>query len=159
MARQPRKFEYNRFLHVFNKFNPELSLGDRHLNGIRKIIRKSKEKFNVDIVNYAIINNHFHLEVYFKEENGVSVSKYMQWLGTVIAMYVNKVLGRRGRVFIDRFKSKILETMVQIRNVFDYILYNITKHRGTDPSSWPYSGYHYYKFNMYDPIITDIFDF
>ena len=60
MARQNRIFKFNTIIHVMNRFNPEISLETEDIDGIRQLLIKSKKKFNVTILNYSIINNHFH---------------------------------------------------------------------------------------------------
>ena len=154
MARQLRKFSYDKFIHIYNKFNPEISLPKRYLAGIRSIILESKKKFKINITHYHISNNHFHLVMIFKKEDKVNISKYMQWLGTKLAIFVNKVLKRHGKVFYDRFKSKIVETKRYLVNLFRYVVNNSLKHLGVRPQGWEYSSYHYYHNKTPDKIIT-----
>mgnify|MGYP001618020479 CR=1 FL=1 len=135
MARQLRQFKYNTFIHVFNKLNPELWIKTKFLKEIKEIIRISKNKFHVHITNCRIMNTHFHMCLLFEEKYGVTVSKYMHWLGTVLAIFVNKTLRRHGSVFIDRYKSKLVLTKRYFRKLFNYIKENMRKRWriGSDP--------------------------
>jgi hypothetical protein len=44
------------------------------------------------------------------------------------AKKLNKVLGREGTIFEDRYHSEILETPTQVRNALAYVLNNWRKH-------------------------------
>jgi len=56
-----------------------------------------------------------------------------------IALAVNRVLGRRGAVWSDRYHSRALKTPREVRNALIYVLANFRKHRGAgcglDPCS------------------------
>ena len=159
--RSNRVFFFNTPIHIMNRLNPELKLRTKDLDGIIKILKKAKYRFkNVRIMNYSVGLTHFHIEAVFLDmDGGVSMSKFMQWVGTVIAQYINKVLNRHGRVFIDRYKSKIINTLKYLSNVSKYVMYNICKHmEGVDIEEWKWSSYRYYKYGERDELVSDYRD-
>jgi hypothetical protein len=56
-----------------------------------------------------------------------------------VAKAVNRALGRRGRVWADRYHAHLLRTPREVRNALVYVLNNFRKHvrgaRGLDPRS------------------------
>ena len=72
-------------------------------------------------------------------EDGCTLSRGIQGLAIRMAKAVNRVLGRRGRVWGDRYHVRALSTPREVRNVLVYVLQNWRKHmpgiRGFDPCS------------------------
>src|SRR5262249_51404936 len=50
-----------------------------------------------------------------------------------IARAVNRALGRRGRVWAERYHARALTTPRAVRNALVYVLMNFRKHLGTGP--------------------------
>jgi hypothetical protein len=73
----------------------------------------------------------------------MALSRGVQRLSSQIARKVNRLLGRRGRFFSDRFHSRVIKTPRDMRNVLSYVLLNRHKDlaragvwvRGLDPCS------------------------
>ena len=53
----------------------------------------------------------------------------MQGLAVRIARAINRLLGRKGAAFKDRFHSRVLNTPRQVRHALAYVLCNARKHR------------------------------
>ena len=92
---------------------------------------------NFRIVHFSVQRNHLHLLV---EADGTqAISRGMQGLAIRLARAVNRVLGRAGRIWSDRFHSRALRTPREVRNGLLYVLLNGRKHhvtgRGIDPCS------------------------
>src|SRR5437870_728931 len=86
------------------------------------------------LVEFSVQRDHVHLLV---EAVDVRVlSRGLQGLAIRIAKGVNRVLGRRGRVWSDRFHARALRTPREVRNALVYVLHNWKKHvpgaRGLD---------------------------
>ena len=58
-----------------------------------------------------------------------ALSRAMQGLSVRLARHVNRLLGRRGKVFADRFHHRTLTKPRQVRNALAYVLCNARKHR------------------------------
>ena len=52
----------------------------------------------------------------------------MKAIGIRFAKAVNRVLGRTGRVFRDRYHHQVLKTPTQVRNALKYVLLNARRH-------------------------------
>ena len=98
------------------------------------------------VVHYSLQRNHVHLIV--EAECEVTLSRGMQGLAVRLAHRINRVLGRRGTFWADRFHSRELQTPGEVRRVLVYVHANYRKHEpdlrvGIDPySSGPwFSGF------------------
>jgi hypothetical protein len=72
----------------------------------------------------------------------------MQGLMIRVAKALNRVWGRRGSVFADRYHDRILRTPKEVRHVLNYVLGNARKHgrrllQGIDhfASGWWFDGF------------------
>jgi hypothetical protein len=52
----------------------------------------------------------------------------MRGLGCRLAQGLNKLWGRRGKVFARRFHERVLKSLRQVRNALRYVLNNHHKH-------------------------------
>lgn len=89
------------------------------------ILEDAKKKFNFQLKQFCIMNNHVHLMI--QPAKGTSLSKLMQWILSVFAIRFNKIFGLIGHVWYDRFKSKIIYSFQQFVNTFRYISDNPVK--------------------------------
>jgi hypothetical protein len=88
------------------------------------------------LIEFALLGNHLHLIV--EADSSVALSQGMQGLAIRIAKALNKVMGRRGRVFADHYHSRLLPTPAELVNAIAYVLGNAEHHYGnplTDPFS------------------------
>ena len=98
------------------------------------------------IVDFSVQGNHLHLICEAADEK--SLARGIQGLNIRIAKGLNKVMGRHGKVFADRYHVHILRKPRETRNAVRYAVDNYRKHasdRGERvPPSWvdPYSSYH-----------------
>ena len=101
----------------------------------RGLARASRSGFR--ILQFSIQTNHLHLMV--EAEDRSALSRGLQGLGIRLAKAVNRVLGRRGKVWADRFHARALTTPREVRNGLVYVLQNWRKHLpavgGVDPCS------------------------
>ncbi|MFQ5504247.1 MAG: transposase [Planctomycetota bacterium] len=78
-------------------------------------------------MQYSVQNDHMHLVVEGKDRT--ALSRGMQGLLTRIAKGLNRLWGRRGKVFADRYHDRILRTPKEVRNVLRHVLQNAVRHR------------------------------
>ena len=154
--RIPRRdiFEYDTFFHVFSKFNSELTMKEDELEGIQEIVQEEElASPEIKIVASNILKNHYHLllsvdkeeyEDRLPDEKRLGISVFMQKINTRISIYVNKVKDRHGKVFYDRFKSRMIDCIKYFNNVFEYITNNAMKHYKVVKEKWKYSSFHFY---------------
>jgi REP element-mobilizing transposase RayT len=89
------------------------------------------------VVQFSVQRNHVHLLV--EADSPARFTRGLQGLAIRVAKAVNRVLGRRGRVWGDRFHARLLRTPHEVRNALVYVLNNWRKHvpgaQGLDPRS------------------------
>ncbi len=100
------------------------------------VVSRAKRKYSFTLVNFCIMNNHFHFLI--KPGKGESVSRIMQWILSVFAVGFNKRLGLCGHVWYDRFKSKIVDGMRNFLHAFRYIAENPVR-AGLARRPWEYA--------------------
>jgi hypothetical protein len=91
---------------------------------------------------YSVQQNHFHLIP--EAKNTAALSRGVQGLEIRLARALNRTMHRAGRVFADRYRSRLLTDPLDARNTLRYVLNNARRHvrratrnltRWTDPCS------------------------
>jgi putative transposase len=77
-------------------------------------------------VDYSVQGNHVHLIV--EAEGTKELSRGMQGLNVRMAMTLNRLMGRRGKVFADRYHEVILKTPTQTAHALHYVFNNRQHH-------------------------------
>ncbi len=137
-------------VHVTVKLVPEVgSLRRRKLiDAMRGAFRSGKVKDGFRICQFSIQRDHVHLVT--EAESNRDLAKGMQGWEIRVARRVNRRLGRKGRVFADRFHAVPVRSPRQLRNTLCYVLQNALRHgerveewSGIDPfsSAWHFDGW------------------
>ena len=84
------------------------------------------ERFGFRLVHYAVLNDHLHLLV--EAQDRASLVRGLKGLLVRVARALNRVWGRAGRVFADRYHDRILKTPREVRFALRYVLGNGKKH-------------------------------
>jgi len=94
--------------HVYNRgVNKEkIFLDEQDYIFYLKKVREYKEKFEIDIICYAWLGNHYHYVLEQLSEK--SISSFMRSIHTSYGQYFNRKYDRVGPLFQDRFKQAIL---------------------------------------------------
>ena len=101
--------------------------------------RSGCERFGFRLVHYAVLGNHLHL--LSEGENRRGHARGMAGLAIRIAKRLNKLWGRKGKVFHERFHGRDLRTPREVRGVLEYLMHNARRHgyrvapEGPDPYS------------------------
>jgi len=93
---------------------------------VASCIGKACERDGFRLVHFTVQSNHLHLIV--EARDGVALSRGIQGLSIRIAKAVNRVLGRRGPVFADRYHAHALRTPTETANAIAYVLGNTHVH-------------------------------
>src|SRR3954468_1059241 len=88
-----------------------------------------REDFRV--IHFAIMGNHIHLMV--EASDRMRLARGLQGLGVRMAVRLNRLRKRGGRVVGDRYHARILKTPTEVRNVRHYLLTNAQKHYQLPP--------------------------
>jgi REP element-mobilizing transposase RayT len=86
----------------------------------------------VRFVHASVQGNHLHLLV--EAASNAALAKAMKGFLVSCAKRVNRLAGRTGRVFADRYHMRSLATPTQVRNALAYTLCNFRKHGETRAS-------------------------
>jgi REP element-mobilizing transposase RayT len=92
---------------------------------VRAIFARSSEK-GFRLVHFSVQGNHLHLIV--EADDGVAFARGVQRLLSRVAMAVNALARRSGRLWRDRHDRHRLTTPSQVRNALVYVLFNHRKH-------------------------------
>jgi putative transposase len=90
---------------------------------VLEALRKACDRFDTRIVELSVQSDHVHLVV--ETLHASSLSRAIQGLAVRLARELNASLGRRGKVFADRFHHRVLGSPRQVH----YVLRNARKHR------------------------------
>lgn len=103
-----------------------------------EVLLRAKQRYSFKIENFVIMGNHFHLIIQPAENE--SLSRIMQWILSVYAMAYNRITGRCGHFWGDRFFSRVLYSLAQYLMVFKYIDDNPLSANIYTNSEWQYCG-------------------
>lgn len=78
------------------------------------------------VVHFSVQGNHLHLLV--EAEDSRALAEGMQGLTVRLARGLNRKMGRRGRVFADRYHAHVLRTPSEVRRALGYVLLNARSH-------------------------------
>ncbi len=96
------------------------------------------EREGFRLVHFSVQSNHLHLIV--EARDAVALARGIQGLSIRVARAVNRVLGRRGKVFADRYHAHQLRSPTEVANAVAYVLGNAMIHaarrgRAVDPDA------------------------
>jgi REP element-mobilizing transposase RayT len=79
------------------------------------------------VIHFSLMNTHLHLIV--EAEDKGALSRGLRALEIRIARRLNRLAGRQGRVFSDRYHARALRTPRQARAALCYVILNARHHR------------------------------
>jgi putative transposase len=89
------------------------------------------------VLHFSVQHDHVHLLL--EADGGGALRRGVQGLTIRMAKAINRLLGRCGKVWIDRYHARALATPREVRHAIVYVLQNFRKHlrgvRGFDPRS------------------------
>ena len=148
--RSRRKVGKKTPLHVTVRLVPEIRNLRRFklVPAMRRAFVATAKKDEFRLCQFSIQRNHLHLACEADSKQGLS--RGMQGLEISFAKRVNRALGRKGKVFADRFHAVAITSPRQMRNALCYIMNNARRHgerldpaHGVDPfsSAWHFDGW------------------
>lgn len=145
MARRSRESLSTSFFHVIVQgLNKEYIFEqNKSKEKYLKILKETREKYNVDIISYCIMSNHAHMLIHTYSVNDLSM--FMKNTDEDYARYYNYVAKRTGYVFRGRFSSEPITDYKYLLNCIAYIHKNPVKAQMVDKcEDYPYSSYNEY---------------
>ena len=121
---QPKSYFINAYHHVYNRGNNKQLIFKDDLDYaiFIKRLRLYKNKFNIDILAYCLMPNHFHLLTQQKSEQ--PLFRMIQFLTNGYAMYFNKRHQRVGHLFQGKFQAKNIAKEKYLVRLSQYIHLN-----------------------------------
>jgi REP element-mobilizing transposase RayT len=114
---------------------PSLRLEPAFCDVSRALAECSREVFRV--IHFSVQSDHLHLIV--EADDAAALTSGMQGLAIRCARAINRAVGRRGRVWQQRYHTHALRTPRELRAALVYVLLNLRKHLraapGIDPCS------------------------
>jgi REP element-mobilizing transposase RayT len=145
MRNRRRQLRFGAFYQVTCKINRDEIIFDNNIIAtlLLDIIARCKKKYTFSIKKFYFMGNCVHFIIF--PEGNASLPKIMQWINSVFAKTYNKKMGISGRLWKERYSSKIIESIDEFINTFEYIekkpLMSKLMNRARD---YRYSGlYHY----------------
>jgi REP element-mobilizing transposase RayT len=100
---------------------------------LRRSFAAAKERLDMRLVHFSVQGNHLHLIV--EAADRTALGRAMRGLQIRMARGLNRLYGRVGRVFADRYHARAMKTPRETRNGLAYVLLNARRHafqRGLD---------------------------
>ena len=108
--RKPRFIAPNLTYHVTSRLIEckNLMEDDRIKALFEYCITLSQAKYEFELINYQIMDNHIHLLIR-TVDGGATISRIVQYIKSRFAQRFNKMMQRTGPVWNERFKDSIVE--------------------------------------------------
>lgn len=142
MPRRKTQFNQGSYYHIYNRgvnrerifFSP-----DNYIY-LLKLLKRYSQKYQIAIIAYCLMPNHYHLLV--RQDGETAVSHLINVLFNAYVQAVNREHGRSGTIFGERFRDVLVEDEHYLKHLCRYIHANPTK-AGIVASlkDWPYSNY------------------
>lgn len=145
MPRIARKdYKTNYFHIIVQGMNKEwIFKKEKYLKKYRELLLNNKEKYDIKILAYCIMNNHAHILIYCEKIE--ELSQYMKSVNTSYANYYNTIEERVGHVFRNRYEAEEINSERYLLNCIAYIHNNPVKAGMVRKASdYKYSSYNNY---------------
>ncbi len=106
--------------HLISRGNDgqDIYLNDSDRNLFLDTISEMSERFEVDVLAYVLMSNHYHLLVKTRRAN---LKKAMQWFGTTYTRRFNNRNSKTGHLFQGRYKSILVQNDAYAMRLSCYI--------------------------------------
>jgi len=105
---------------------PRLRRGPTY-RAIDRALRHALGEYAFRVVHTSIQHNHLHFLI--EADDKAALSRGMRSLAICAARAINRVCGRRGKVFAFRYNAKPITNPRQARNTLCYVLNNWRRHK------------------------------
>ncbi len=135
--------DYN--YHVINRASARLTLFESKEDyGIfEAVLVEALEKYDMGLIAYCCMPNHFHLIL--KPKNNGDLSKFMYWFSMTLTLRwhaIKKTIGS-GHIFQGRYKSFLIQDDAHLLTVMRYVERNPLRAKlVSDINKWKYSSFY-----------------
>lgn len=137
-----KEFYQGGYYHIYNRgANRDLIFfNDENYSYCLRLMSKYKDKYNLSLIAYCLMPNHYHFIIRQNSDNGIS--EFMRDVFNTYAQAVNRQQKRKGTLFQGRFKHIHIEKNEHILHLCRYIHLNPVKAGLVDfPEEWRFSDY------------------
>ena len=115
-------------LHVTLRLRREVGWlrSERTLRALYRSLARGCQRFETHVVYFSVQGDHVHLMV--EAADARALSRSMKGLSVRITRALNKILGRRGAAFADRYHARELASPREVRSALAYLLCNYRHH-------------------------------
>jgi putative transposase len=99
---------------------------DAEFAALRRAFTAGADRFGLRLVQFSVQQDHLHFLVEIEDERALSGG--MKGLLVRAARSVNRLWGRHGAVFADRYHARPLHSPREVRAALVYVLQNARKH-------------------------------
>jgi REP element-mobilizing transposase RayT len=93
---------------------------------VKEALHAGADRFGFRLIHYSVQGDHLHLVA--EAEDKHALRRGLVGLQSRLAHRINKIAGRKGRVFVDRYHLTVLRTPKQVKHAIAYVLNNVKKH-------------------------------
>jgi len=94
---------------------------------------RAKDRFGCRLIEFSVQGNHLHLLV--EATDTLALRQAISGLMIGIAKRLNRLMGRRGKVFADHYHSRVLRTPTEAARARAYVLGNFAHHAAQNSGS------------------------
>jgi len=128
--------------HVINRANARVQIFDNDRDYIlfENILEEAKEKFDMRVLSYCIMPNHWHLSLYPKKDG--DLSKFMSWVTNTHTRrwHVTKEAIGQGHLYQGRYKSFLVQEDNHLLQLLKYIERNPLRAKSVNKAEdWKWS--------------------
>ena len=99
---------------------------ERSYRIIHAALRGAQRRPGFRVVHFSVQGNHLHLIV--EADGSRAFALGVRGLSIRLALRLNRMMGRSGPVFADRYHAHVLRTPAEVRNAIRYVLGNFESH-------------------------------
>jgi REP element-mobilizing transposase RayT len=101
---------------------------------VERALYAGAERVRMKVVHFSVQGDHVHLIVEAADQ--CALTRGVQGLSVRLAVGLNRVMLRRGRVFADRYHAHVLRTPTEVRRAVAYVRHNFQRHHGQVVTGW-----------------------
>jgi REP element-mobilizing transposase RayT len=143
--------------HVYNRgtLQTKIFFDEEDFQFFLNRLKKFSERYQVKVIVYCLLNNHFHLFV--KQTNDkLTIGKFIGDLLNAYTKFINKKYNRIGVLFESPAKVKFINEKIYFKWIIEYILLNPVKAKLVcKATEWKYSSA-YELLNVSNNLITSL---
>jgi putative transposase len=157
MPNKIRRCEPNLTYHTYSRCinKDRMMRHDRMKKLMFDVIILAQRKYKFELISYVLMSNHFHFMIR-TIDGGAPISSIMQLIKSQYAMRYNKIVGRCGPFWNERYGDTIIEEQEDPEDAFNsinsYIINNpVRAGYVSDSRDYKYTSIHFYLDENFSP--------